>query len=75
MTRKRMNATIRQKLEDEGLHVTDEERAVADFAVRCALDYVLAFSHEVAEELASKELYSEAMVAGVFIRKIKGLIE
>lgn len=73
MTRARMNAAIRLKLEEEGYAVTGEERAVVDTAVICALDYVLAFAQEVSTELVMAGLPSEAMVAGVLIRKIKDL--
>lgn len=73
MTRARMNAAIRQKLEEEGYAVTGEERAVVDTAVCSALDYVLAFAQEVSAELVIAGLPSEAMVAGVFIRKLKDL--
>lgn len=74
MTRKRMYDAIKSRLAEEGLEITDESKAVVDAAISCALDYVLAFAQEVSHELTSQGLYSEAMVAGVFIRKVKGLI-
>lgn len=75
MTRKRMYDAIKTKLAEEGLEITDESQAVVDAAISCALDYVLTFAQEVSHELTGSGLYSEAMVAGVFVRKIKGLMK
>lgn len=73
MTRRRMSATIKESLDQQGLPLTEETKAVADAAVDAALDYLLAFAQDVSEELAGNELFSEAMVAGVFARKFKNL--
>jgi len=73
MTRKRMSAKIKESLDHQGLPLTEETKAVADTAVDAALDYLLAFAQDVSEELAGNELFSEAMVAGVFTRKLKAL--
>lgn len=75
MTRYRMYEAIREQLAEEGLELTDDCKAAVDASVCAALGYVLNFSQEVSRELASKELYSEAMVAGVFINKLKGLMK
>lgn len=75
MTRKRMYDAIKQKLDEEGLEITEDSKAVVDAAICCALEYVLEFAQEVSHELTSQGLYSEAMVAGVFVRKIKGLMK
>lgn len=74
MTRKRLQRTIKNKLDDFQLPADDEAREVASVAVDCALEYVLSFANQVAEELTSQQLYSEAMVAGVFVAKLKGLL-
>lgn len=73
MTRQRMYKQIRAKLSEEGLEITDECKAVTDAAICVALDYVLTFTVEISEELISAGLYSEAMVAGLLVRKIKDL--
>lgn len=69
-----MYDTIKLRLEERGLEITEDSKAVVDAAVCCALEYVLTFAQEVSEELTAASLYSEAMVAGVFVRKIKGLM-
>lgn len=74
MTRERMYDTIKQKLDEEGLEITPESKLVVDAAICCALEYVLDYAQGLSHELASAELYSEAMVAGSMIRKIKGLM-
>lgn len=74
MTRQRLQRTIKKRLDDYQLPVNEESRDVVDAAVDCALEYVLLFAQEVSAELSSKELYSEAMVAGVFVNKLKGLL-
>jgi hypothetical protein len=73
MTRKRMSASIKEALDHQGLPVTEESKAVADAAVDAALSYLLSFAQDVSEELVGNQLYSEAMVAGVFTRKLKAL--
>lgn len=75
MTRKRLYDAIKAKFEEDGIELTDEAKAAVDAAVCCALDYVLVFAQEISQELTNAHLYSEAMVAGVFVRKIKGLIK
>lgn len=75
MTRERMYDAIKKKLDKEGLEITEDTRPVVDAAVSVALEYVLSFAQEVSHELASKTLYSHSMVAGVFIRKLKGLMK
>lgn len=73
MTRKRMYGVIRTDLERADL--ADEGcMDVVDVAVNGALEYVLQFGLELSAELAASELYSESMVAGVFIRKLKTLL-
>jgi hypothetical protein len=74
VTRQRLKNAIRAKLKDYQLPVSDEAREVSDVAVDCALEYVLRFAQEVSQELTSKHLYSEAMTAGVFIKKLKDLL-
>lgn len=73
MTRKRLYGVIRTELERADL--TDEScMDVVDVAVDGALEYVLNFGVELSAELAGSGLYSEAMVAGVFIAKLKLLL-
>lgn len=74
MTRKRLFRRIRDCLDKTELPTTTETQAVANVSVDCTLEYVLGFAIEVSEELTKNALYSEAMVAGTFIRKIKGLM-
>lgn len=74
MTRKLMYDAIKAKLEEEGLEATEENKAAVDAAVCAALEYILNFGLETAEALAIQKAYSELLVAGVFINKIKGLM-
>ncbi len=74
MTRKRMYGTIRTELERNDLSEHQSCNDVVDVAVDAALEYVLGFAVEVSSELIGSQLYSEAMVAGVFIRKLKALL-
>jgi hypothetical protein len=69
MTRKRMSIAIKESLKECDEHT----HKVADAAVNAAFDYVLEFAQEVSQELVGVGLYSEAMVAGVFVRKLKNL--
>lgn len=75
MTRARMYEAIRVRLAEEELALTEDCKAAVDASVCAALDYILEFAQSVSHELASKELYSEAMVAGVLVNKIKGLMK
>lgn len=74
MTRRRMYNTIKQHLEDYQLPVTEESKDVVNTAVDCALEYVLDYATRMAEQLVSDGAYSEAMVAGTFVNKIKALL-
>jgi len=73
MTRKRMYDSIKGCLEKENIELTDDTKAAVDVAVSCALNYVQDFAQQVSHELISGGLYSEAMVAGVIVQKIKAL--
>jgi len=66
-----MMASIKEALDEQGLQCTEDTKAVADAAADATLNYLLSFATEVSEELVSNDLYTEAMVAGVFTRKIK----
>jgi hypothetical protein len=74
VTRKRLYDTIRQKLRDYQLPTDSDTKEVVDAAVDCALDYVLEYAMTVSEQLVMDEAYSEAMVAGMFVNKLKGLL-
>lgn len=68
-----MYGVIRTDLERADLH--DEGcMDVVDVAVDGALEYVLEYAQEVSAELVSSNSYSEAMVAGLFVKKIKTLL-
>lgn len=73
MTRKRMADKIKQSLDEQGIEYSDDDKALASAIVDSTLDYVLEFGQEVSQELVGVGLYSEAMVAGVFVRKLKAL--
>lgn len=73
MTRQRLYTEIRQRLIDYQLPCDDEAREVADAAVDCALEYLQRYVMGMSEQLVKDEAYSEAMVAGTVITKIKRL--
>lgn len=75
MTRKLMYDAIKAKLEEEGLEVNEDTKAAVDAAVCAALEYLLNYSLLTAEHLAMQKSYSELLVAGGFINKIKGLMK
>lgn len=72
MTRKRMMAAVRESLDDKEL-TCENCRPVAEASVDATLDYLLEFAQSVAQELVVVGLFSEAMVAGVLVRKMKSL--
>jgi hypothetical protein len=74
MTRQKLKNAIKVRLEDYQLPVDDAAREASDIAVDCALEYVLNFVTELSIELTAKELYSEAMVAGMVIKRLQGLL-
>lgn len=74
MTRKRMYDVIKQRLEDYQLECDDACMDVVDVAVNEALQYVCSFAQDLSIEMVSSEMYSEAMVAGTIINKIKTLL-
>lgn len=75
MTRKLMYDAIKAKLAEENIEITDEAKAAVDVAVCAALEYLLDYSLLTAEHLAIQKSYSELLVAGGFINKIKGLMK
>lgn len=74
VTRKRLYDKIKTRLQDYDLPDDAVAKEVVDEAVDCALEYVLSFAQEVSSELVQNKLYSEAMVSGVIIRKLKALL-
>lgn len=74
MTRNIMREAIKQRLEDYQIPLTDESKEVAEAAVDCALEHLLGFLMQLSEQLTVDNAYSEAMVAGIVIRKVKGLL-
>lgn len=76
MTRRKMREAIRQRLEDYQLPVDEDSRQIVDTAVDCALEYVLDFAMQVNEKLVEDlpRSYSQVLVAGTFIQKLKKLL-
>lgn len=73
MTRKRLYSSIRLELERRDLY-GEECLPVVDASVDGTLNYILSFAQDISTELIVSGLYSEAMVSGVFVQKLKALL-
>jgi len=76
MTRKLLYDAIKVKLDEKGIEITKESKAAVDTAIYVALDYLLVYALSTAEDFAvQKNAYSELLVTGMFVNKIKGLMK